>query len=160
MPSQAKMDEIRRFIDRAVKEHGWYVQSVLPGPQGDPSFSYTIGMTETFGHPELLMIGFPPDLMHQLLNGVGKLDRAGERFGEWDQSDKVVEGFPVYFRAVPLPQARKWARGASERYRPRSFGLLQVFLPDRNGKFPWDEGCDPTYLRLQGKLLQHMKARH
>jgi hypothetical protein len=147
------MDSVRWFIDQCVtREPGWFVQSVL-GDKGTPTYAYTIGLEERFGAAEALMVGFDPALMHGLLNGVAKLVRSGERFEDWSRSGRVIANFDVVFREIPLPAAREWARGASERYRPGGFRLLQVFLPDANGKFPWDDGVDGEYRRLQGVLL-------
>lgn len=98
------IDEIKRRMERGIKDYGWWIQAVLPGPD-NPPFAYTVGLTETFGHPELLMIGFRPEMMHDLLNGCGRLVKSGERFGNWSTSDKVIEGYPVWLREVTQPEA-------------------------------------------------------
>jgi len=127
----------------------------------DPSFAYTVGMTESLHHPELLMIGFQPGMMMKLMNDVGALIRGGQRFEDWSQSTTVIQNYPVYFRAVPLTLARHWAKLASERYRNRGhFQLLQMFLPDAAGKFPWDPDCDPKMARGQDHLMEAMSKRH
>lgn len=136
-------EEILARLDAAIREHGWAVQSVLPGPD-NPSFSYTLGLTESFGHAELIMVGFRPELMHRLLNDVGELVRAGERFGDWDKSDKVISGYPVVFRELAPEAAREWAKAARNRNGDR-LTVLQVFLPDAAGRFPWDDGCDAGF---------------
>lgn len=138
-----EFEEILARLDAAIREHGWAVQSVLPGPD-TPSFSYTLGLTETFGHAELIMCRFDPTLMHRLLNDVGELIRAGERFGDWDKSDKVISGYPVVFRELAPEAAREWGKAARNRNGDR-LTVLQVFLPDAAGRFPWDEGCDAGF---------------
>jgi len=138
------LNAIRRQIEANIQKFGWAVQGVLPDDD-TPSYSYTIGLTETFGHPELLMMGFSPDLMMQLLNLVGDLVKGGERFGDWSASDVVVRDFSVILRLVPHAVAEQWARAASERYRRQGkpWSLLQVFLPDQAGLFPWQLASMP-----------------
>lgn len=162
MPKKQSLTEIRKRLDKNVLAFGWSVQAVLPGgTPSEPSFAYTIGLAETFGHPEIMMIGFEPQLMMQLLNGIGEAIRSGTPVGDWDSSDKVVTGYPVWFRQVSDEVARSWARGASERCRANGspFSLLQMFLPDPNGLFPWESGCSAVYLKNQGQLLDSMTSR-
>lgn len=162
MPKKKSLTEIRTRLDKNVLEFGWSVQAVLPGETpSDPSFAYTIGFAETFGHPEIMMVGFDPQLMMQLLNGIGELIRSGVRVGDWDSSDNVITGYPVWFRQVSDEVARSWARGASERCRVNGapFSLLQMFLPDAKGLFPWEAGCSAVYLNNQGQLLDFMTSR-
>lgn len=161
MVSQATMDSIRAKISANIAEHGWHVTAVGEDHRGGmPTFAYSVGMTETLRHPELLMIGMDPSLAQRLINDVGRLIRAGEKFGDWDRSDRVIKGFPVVFRLVPKETARDWARGASERYRMRGgFELLQAFLPDAVGTFPWDADHDPKWAKGQGRLLGSMRPK-
>jgi hypothetical protein len=153
------MQSVRWFIDQCItKEPGWFVQAVMPDADGTPAFAYTIGLHENFGAAEVLMVGFDPALMHDLLNGVARLVKDGTKLEDWGRSARVVRDYDVVFRELPLPVAREWARGASERYRPGDFRLLQMFLPDANGKFPWDDGVAEAYRRLQGVLLPEIEA--
>ena len=150
------ISEIEAMVTDAIARHGWWVQSVLPDAES-PSFSYTVGLTETFRHPEILMMGHHPSLMHGLLNDIGALVRGGARFSDWGCSDKVISGFPVIFRSVPAKEGRRWSLAADRRY--TEFELLQVFLPDPNGRFPWDPACDRKNADLQGALLHAMPER-
>ncbi len=164
MVGRDTMDEYRAKMVANIARTGWTIQAVLPGKdlRVDPPFAYTVGMTENLDrHPELLMIGFDPNLMMRLMNDVGALVRGGQTFSDWSTSDRVIQRYPVVFREVPLPQARKWAKAASERYRGKGdFRLLQMFLPDMEGRFPWDPACDPKMARGQDHLLEAMPPRN
>jgi hypothetical protein len=48
-------DELHRLIDDAIDEPGWFVQSIEAGPDVPP-WAYTIGLSERFGHPELVVV--------------------------------------------------------------------------------------------------------
>ena len=62
-------------------------------------FAYTVGLRQTFGHPELILVG-EWSSAHPILNGVGGLVREGARFAPGDSSDDVLEGYPARFGAV------------------------------------------------------------
>ena len=159
MPSPSKLDELRRIIDNTVKDYGWFVQAVLPSSE-DPSFAYSIGLLENFQHPELIMVGFDPKLCQTLINTVGEMVRSGSKFSDGDRVQEVIQGFPVAIREIPGPVARKWARGAANRSSGRNLELLQIFLPDVDGKFPWEDGCNQQYVNVQGKLLGLTSTLH
>lgn len=61
-----------------IQAHGWHVVKVMADASG-PAFAYSIGLFETFKHPEVLLFGFEPDLMHCIINNVGSEIRNGKR---------------------------------------------------------------------------------
>jgi hypothetical protein len=157
---RAGIEAVRRQLDGLVRSVGWAV--VMVGPCGPtdadgeaPAFAYTVGLADR-GHPELMVMGFAPDVAQPVLNAAAQRVKEGVRFQNMSSDDKVVQGYPVMFRAVKPPHARRWARAASERRRPKHFELLQMFLPDPSGLFPWQAGCATDYARLQGLLLGEM----
>jgi hypothetical protein len=122
-----------------VERHGWAVVKVPEDDRG-PGFAYTVGLTRAFGHPEVLISGLDLDLLHDLLNDVGAQVRDGARFAPGDDSDDVLEGYPVTFRAI-VPAAFGTYLGAAVRfYGDAPFEALHCIWPDRAGRFPWDAG--------------------
>lgn len=145
-----KGDILKRVKD-SVARHGWHVQHVLPGEDGSPSLSYTVGLTAK-GLPELAIVGFDPNLHHRLLNDVARLmTEQGRRFVDWSESREVIQGYPVVFRSVPSPE--RVALFAVNLFPDANLFLLQIVLPDAAGLYPWDAGCDPQYVRLQAALI-------
>jgi len=72
------------------------------GDTGDasyPLYVYTVGLTATFGHPELVLIGLAPDLARQLIANAVKLIRDGERFIDTQVAERIAN-VPVVFRTV------------------------------------------------------------
>ena len=47
-------------INSDIKKFGWHVIHVLGNFEGQ-EYSYTIGLTETFGHPEIVISGLKSD---------------------------------------------------------------------------------------------------
>jgi len=60
-----------------VAEYGWHVVMVSGDEEG-PGFAYSVGLKETFGHPEIIMFGLRSDLMHTLINDLGEMLRQGQ----------------------------------------------------------------------------------
>lgn len=148
---------VDRRVDDAIKQFGWGVVGVFPARE-NPSYAYTVGLSTTFRHPEIVVMGFAPRMMKVLLNGVGRRIRHGARYDDWSRDDQIVEGHPVWFRQASEEHAARWAGVASARY-GSAMSLLQVFLPDEHGKFPWDEGVTPEYGAAQSFLLKTMPKR-
>lgn len=150
------MDEsafIKKIMDdrqAAIDKFKFAVQNVL-GDASTPSFSYTIGLTESFNHPELILIGLHPQVAHSILNRAGTMIREGNRFSDMSRINTIIENYPVAFRNVPSPTKQAWARGDATRY-PDGFELLQMFYPDTEGHFPWEKGANLTFHTLQSSL--------
>jgi len=72
-------EQSRRFIELAIIYYGWAVRGVHPvddEPDGG-HWSHTIGLLESFGHPELVITDVEYELAGQLLNDLGEDIRAG-----------------------------------------------------------------------------------
>lgn len=85
-------EDLERVIELSILTHGWYVQSVLPASAQDhhdpeeledgPGWSYTIGITEGFNLPELIVIGLDHRTAMEFLNTCGDLLTAGMSLDE------------------------------------------------------------------------------
>jgi hypothetical protein len=58
-----------------IEEFGCSVVSVRQ--KYGPGWSYTIGVFDTSGKPEIVTVGLPPETAHFALNEAAKLSRAG-----------------------------------------------------------------------------------
>jgi hypothetical protein len=149
----------RRVID-TVLQHGWQVIMVAdgagcehpehhdhPDDQHDgtgPPFAYTIGLGHRVGHPELLMSGLDPRLMHGCLDGVARRVMNGLRLTPGDALEDVLAGVPVAVERVSdigLAETVTWS-GWFHRREPEALALV---WPDRRGVFGWQPGA-PTIL--------------
>lgn len=124
-----------------IEEHGWSVLGITPRV-GDPGdvFTYTIGLLDTFQHPEVLVSGPSRGVAVGILNAIGDLIRGGRRFGPEDVSDEVLETVPVQFTLLPVDYYFE-ELGSLQRWRgARDFPALQCVLPDKNAVYPWAGG--------------------
>jgi hypothetical protein len=155
-------EEMFRSIDRWIDERRWQLIGVGYGDPPSPvPWTYTIGLAEGYGHPELFTVGACCyTCSGSLLNALGDRVAAGERFDEASREPIVVDDRgvdvelhlrPVEGRALVGDWFAMWHRYYwSKPYEGPPLSVVQVVLPDRDGRFPWEPGCDPvTALRQQ-----------
>lgn len=154
--------QIRKQARARIKRHGWTTISVA----GEVAVTYSVGLAQTFAHPEIVVIALPPDLCQQLIATVASLLKSGRRMPESGQSTAVVEGYAVAF--VPTSRAfnERNLLLCQDLYGSVPEGL-HLIIPDKAGQFPWDAQCDPAHRQLQWPLTdwqdwesyQHAGAR-
>jgi hypothetical protein len=124
-----------------IQTHGWHVLKVMADESG-PAFAYSIGLYETFKHPEVLLFGFEFDLMHVIINNIGFEVRNGMSFRPDQRDEGVLDDYEVEFKAV-LPKFLDELVGtALDYYGGPVFTVLQCVLPDKAHRFPWDPECN------------------
>lgn len=147
----------RAAIERAradVQEHGWHVVAV-PG-EGRPGFLFTIGLWETYKHPELLVFAASEDPrgFADNVNAVVQKIAAGEKL----EAGKATAGAFGKFDAGVRKVLPKWYRSflgtALGYYDSAEFPVLQLFWPDREGHYPWQSGFDESIFSFQPALFQ------
>lgn len=120
----------------ADSDIGWSAMSVFPVEVGGIAFTYTVGLTETFNHPELIVYGLSHELSHGILSCAVDLIRKGTRFEDGGTYEDVLEGYKV--KAVdhgmtPLNLATEFYD---------EFEALHLQWPDSEGRFPGDPDVD------------------
>lgn len=123
-----------------IKKFGWMLQGV-GASDTTPPFVYSVGLSQ-FNLPEIILVGpFPQEIAAKLVNLVGFKMRANGAFQDWSRSHEITQMFSVVFREL--------SKESTEEYCTRVvsfFGegkkVLQLFLPDKNGQFPWDKECE------------------
>jgi hypothetical protein len=93
------MDEVDRRVDADIARFGWHVALVPPAEHAS-GWAFTIGLQQSFGHPELAVFGVDLKLLHQLVNRVGERIRAGARFEAGRRYEGLVRGYACGFRSV------------------------------------------------------------
>jgi hypothetical protein len=111
------------------------LQMVLAASRRNPSWTYTIGYTEHYGHAEVVASNVHP----LLLNDLADLIQAGHRFEDGARLEGLLRD-PVIFRRVPPELHGPEVTVCTQHYKGRPFELLQMVWPDYAGKFPWEKG--------------------
>ena len=58
-------EQVMRGLDLKIRTYGWALTQVDEGPS---AFSYTIGLVESYGHPELIALDFDAKHHHPLIS--------------------------------------------------------------------------------------------
>lgn len=142
---------MNRNLRKLVADFGWVVVKI-PAEADSPGWCYTIGLELTFGHRELVVFGLPLDVGHAVLNVAGEAIRDGRTFKAGASTDALLEGLDCELR----PTHPSW--------RPLLFGQLsndgptpevvQIFWPDEQGRFPWDDGVEESARAEQPRLYE------
>lgn len=142
------MHELDQKIEEKIAEVGWYAIGVYPTADDPPeaySFLYTIGLTETWSHPELIVCGLSHDLAYSVIAGVAHGVSEGESYAREGEYGNVLEGYKVEVRRV-ADRKREHLAVAWRYYGGGSFEARQLVWPDAAHRFPWEPsyGYPPT----------------
>jgi Domain of unknown function (DUF4262) len=122
-----------------IAEYGWH--GVHVADSIDPHvWSYSIGLLETWKHPELILFGLPFETAHQVIwDAIYDIER-GVRFGPLDRWEVFKNGYEATF----LPVDPRWLEfmGQALRHYDDDVGALQCAWPDRERRMPWEAGYD------------------
>ncbi|MBO9428062.1 DUF4262 domain-containing protein [Sulfitobacter sp. R18_1] len=139
-------------VEANIREHGHAVINTMSDSKTSPvTLSYTVGLSQK-GTSDLMMMGFKHEMMHGLLNDTVKLLDKGDLIKDPRRLSKVIQGFDVLLQPVPKLDAARFAYALKSHSKGSDLNLVQVFLPDPQGRFPDDEGCDIGYARMQNHL--------
>jgi Domain of unknown function (DUF4262) len=136
-------NDVQRRVVEDVQRVGWHSVSYGHGPSPtDPPFGHTIGLTETYGHPELIIVNIDDVRGHAIRRNLVECIEAGHSFEDGAVTDKALEDLDVRLRAVDVSAVADWLDLAVWFYSGHPFSALQVLWPDRSGRFPVEPGYD------------------
>lgn len=151
LPDEALDDGERHFLN-TIKEHGWFSTRVFDHKGTQPDFTYSTGFSASFDFPEIIVFGLSKDTAHSVLWDVWRDIETNKKppiglktIGIFGNADAVF--LPVAKSAYP--EHLGWSRWF---YRGDNFDCLQLVWPDREGKFPWEQGFDNDLVTSQTDL--------
>jgi Domain of unknown function (DUF4262) len=136
-----------------IETTGWLLEPVAANLDTDPAlpgYGYTIGFEQTFGFPEVVIVGLKPVAAKGLAGLVADVLRGGNPVPVGEQFRGLYDGeqraalVPVDVEALGamFPAATAW-------YQDQPFRMVQLVWPDRNGWLPWEPGFDPALVPVQ-----------
>jgi Domain of unknown function (DUF4262) len=146
-----ELDESERKVLGHVGHHGWSVTNIRE-EDGAPGWSFTIGLFENFGHPEVAIFGMPSETRHSILNWIGKNVREGKPFTSGREHDWVLEERNCWSRDVDKLWYKDLFGWAIWFYAGTDFPVVQCIWPAKDGSYPW-EGNSP-FLTPQPLLFE------
>jgi hypothetical protein len=139
-------------IEASVRKHGWHAIGVGGGVDA-PSMLYTIGLCHSFSHPELVVVGLGDKTAYGVVRDMVTDIRAGKSFASGQRYSDILKGFDVLVGPVhPTQHVRHlgYAMAFYRRLERRELlSALQVFWPDKDGRFPTELTCDPHVAAAQ-----------
>ena len=136
------LDQVRNIIRR----YGYAVQCVMGVENGPRSFAYTVGLTAC-SRPEFAVSGTSPEHSQWLLNSIARKVIAGAVYRNGDRPKGIQKPHPPCLLQIP----DEYLVIARQIY-DRPISALQLALPDRRGRYPWDDGCT-QYQDLLGLMV-------
>lgn len=139
---------MREKIEGDIEQVGWSSIGVFNavGDEPTPSFTYTIGLRETYDHPELIVYGLEAETAHGLIASAVDLLKEGAVLEDGGRYAKVLRGHDVAARLVPEPG---YPLNVARMYYGDDVRAVQLVWPDAAGKFPWEEDFDQQFDGLQ-----------
>lgn len=148
---ESKLDESERKFVSSIREHGWFNTHILASEEG-PEFNFTTGFQLNLGAPEVVVFGLRDRVAHSVLWDVYRCIKAGENYEVGTFYPAFLEGFNVCFQMVDktyYPEYMGWSRWF---YDGDNFDCWQLIWPDKQGKFPWENGFESNLLHVQPDL--------
>ena len=147
------MNDYERTVLSNVERFGWHCMSVAPrsGHDGE-TFSYTVGLSKSFGSSELILFGLPSDTAHSIFSIFVDRLREGDPISLEAPPDVLIKDHSCVFFAVPRERYNDYVYSALWFYAELSFPLHQIVYPDREGRFPWHREAAQAFREQQSVL--------
>lgn len=137
------LDDIRRV--------GWHILGIERNST-TPNVAHTVGLQQSFQHPEIVIVGLKLQSMMQILSDLGERVVQGTKLTASIELDDVLEGYAVRFEDV-LPVAHeRFLPAAHEFYGAAGFAALQCVWPDKSGLFPDHRDFDADCATVEPRL--------
>ena len=131
--------EKERLVRDDVQRHGWSIIYVMDEDKVAPSFAYSVGLFESFRHPEIIVVGLTESLANPLINTIGFcIGQEGVRYEGGRYYGGILEHFDCYMHAVRPESYEGYVGWDLWYYDGGHFPLLQCVYPCGRGHFPWD----------------------
>lgn len=137
MPNREAKDpeEAKALAD--IDAYGCHILHVLE-EDGEPPFSYSVGIEFNSGAPELIVMGLKPELAQFIINEYCRRVRSGEVFQPGQRSSGFIEGFECQFGAVHAEHYREHFGWDIWFYDGLDFQVMQLIYPTVDGVWPWE----------------------
>ena len=123
-------------IKNNIRDFGLHIIKVL-GDENNPPFGYSVGIFETYGHPEILIVGLKLDLIHSLINIIADEIKEGSTFKSGEYYPNISTNFDCYFTSVKKNAYEEYVQQAINYYKTDEFPLLQCIYPTTKNIYPW-----------------------
>lgn len=140
-----------RDIKKDIEEYGLHVV-MIPASDYLPSFAFSIGLVERYGHPEVICFGLPQQTAHTVVNGIAEMVKEGQVLQPYADNHDIFEGGRATFLPVDPRNLRDYFGSAIHYYGHADFPALELIWTDRQGRYPWEEEFEEDFEYIQPLL--------
>jgi hypothetical protein len=150
-PQRAARDEPERIVLANIAEYGWHAVNVVED-NGCPPWTFTIGLFETWDHPEFIIIGRSRATSHAMLKTLADDIELNSPPDLTDPDGHLLLGVKCHFLEVNTRYYSDYVGFALWFYRKRRFPLHQIVWPNRDSLYPWDSAAPKSFREWQPLL--------
>ena len=144
-------DTHERIVLANVANFGWHAINVLED-DGTPPWTYTIGLYETWHHPELIIIGRSRATANHMLQTIADILGADQRPNLNEPTTQLLPGVKCHYLEVEPRHHPDYVGYARWYYARKPFPLYQIVWPNTDGQYPWDPNAPDTFRQWQPLL--------
>lgn len=134
-----------------IKEYGLSV-FMIEATDYLPSFGYSVGLKETYNHPEIIVFGLSTQLSHEIINDVAWIIKEEGKIDIDREYTNIFQNSRAKFLKVDSRSIDDYFGIAIKYYNTSDFDALQLVWTDRNDKFPWEDGFEEEFKFVQPLL--------
>lgn len=124
-----------------------------------PAFAYSIGLWETYSHPEIICFILPDNLGHEIINDVAEIIKGGEKLKIGNIYSEIFQDSKNSFLKVDHQNIGDYFGAALNYYGNNHFDALELIWTDRNDRFPWEEYFEEEFVFKQPLLDRNADFR-
>ena len=134
------MESANEKVALDIQKFGWQCLHVAPRIGEDGAFfTYSIGLTESYKHPEILIFGLEKEKAHGILTECVDMIKSGMRFPiDEPVADVLAREFCVVFKPIRKDCFDQYLGTAVRYYGHQNFDAYVLFWPDKENCFVWD----------------------
>jgi hypothetical protein len=157
-PQPIASDEPERIVLSNINEYGWHAVNVIED-DNHPPWSFTIGLFETWDHPELIIIGRSRATSYEMLKTLSNDIELNSPPDLTDPDGHLLLGMKCLFVEVLPRYYSDYVGFARWFYRKRHFPLYQIVWPNTDGLYPWDQNASKAFKEWQPLLGESFRSR-
>ena len=141
-------DESEQRVIDDVANYGCHCVHIMADGE-QPPYSFTVGLFQSFGHPELIIFGLKSETSHQILAIVADAAQVNTPLDLAQPTDALLNNYSCCFSKVPLTQYHDHVGFCRWYYGGNAFPLYQIVWPSQNGLFPWHHQATSEFRAIQ-----------
>lgn len=141
-----ELSKLDKWAVEKIEEEGCALISVSADCKDDLGWTYSLGINDTCGQPELITIGLPIEVAKFCLNETARRMRSGVQVTLERQKD-LISGVDCELRIVAAKWAKRLMNFANWYNDGNDYPVLQVIYPDLQNRFQWDDGFENRFIQ-------------